>query len=303
MDAHICLFNSEAYHRTNMRPDQSYVRIDHHEEGRLVGTLAGVMDADTLDCGWHAPFGGVDLTGKAELAGRVAALVRTAIGEADRLGARRLRVRCRPAYSSEQESVGQYALLSQGFAVESVELSLGLTLSPPAGIEGYLAGLPRRARAVLRRNLATNLAWTPATRERDWAEGYDVFSVNKARLGAEMRYGLDQVLSLVERFPKRIRMHLLKDGPTSVAAAMVYRVLPGLDYVVAAGQIDHELPQSPMNLVLYRIVEDSLASGAEVVDLGVSSKDGQANDGLVQFKRHVGCAPALRLDLVRDLTS
>ena len=184
LDDHICLFNSEAYHRANMRPDQSYVRIDHHEEGRLVGALAGVMDGDTLDCGWHAPFGGIDLTGKAELAGRVEALVRTAIREADFLGARRLRVRCRPHYYPRQESVVQYALLSQGFAIESAELALGIDLASSSTIRDFMPKLSSTARTVVRHGQSAGLDWSRRGKGSDWAEGYEVLAAAKARLVA-----------------------------------------------------------------------------------------------------------------------
>ena len=62
---------------------------------------------------------------------------------------------------------------------------------------------------------------------------------------------------------------------------------------------DHDLPRSPMNLLAMRVAEQAIADGTRVLDLGISSVDGRADAGLVQFKRSVGASEGLRLDLVR----
>jgi hypothetical protein len=300
-EPYLCLFNTEAYHRGNMEADQKFVRLDHFEDGRLVGVLAGVLAGETLDCGWHAPFGGLDVAEEGELAGRVVGVVRGVLAGAREAGARRIRIRCRPDYAGPLEPVIQFALLSQGFAVESAELSLGVALETGASADDYLARLSRKRRRELRQGLARELIWSRARSDAEWTEAWEVFVATKARLGVAMRFGLEQMRGLDRLFPGRIRVGLLREGATTVAAAAVYRVLPEVDYLAVWGQTDHGLADSPMTVVAYHIVEDALREGAGVIDFGLASSDQTPDDGLIQFKRKIGCAPALRLDLVREL--
>jgi hypothetical protein len=300
-DAHLCLFNTEAYHGLNLGPGHAYVRLDHSEDGRLVGTLAGVLEGDTLECGWRAPFGGLDLVDADERAGAVVEMVRSLCERARQSGARRLRVKCRPAYASRQEAVIQFALLAQGFAVESAELSLGINLSADASTEDYLAGFGGEARRKLRRALAKNLDWREAESDQDWAQAWTIFEATKARHGARMRFGLAHLRALAARFPAAVRVSVLRSGEEAVAAAAVYTVLPGLDYLAVLGQTEASLKDSPMFLVARRMVEDALGHGSHVIDLGLASTDQAPDDGLIRFKRKIGGEPALRLDLVREL--
>jgi hypothetical protein len=298
----VCLFNTEAYHRANLKAGQRFVRLDHFEDGRLVGALAGVLDGETHDCGWHAPFGGLDIAEDGELAGNVVAAVCGVLAEAREVGARRVRIRCRPDYAGPLEPVIQFALLSQGFTVESAELSLGVALEAGGSADDYLARLSRKRRRELRQGLKRDLVWSRAESDEEWAEAWAVFVANKARLGVEMRFSLEQMRGLDRLFPGRIRVGLLREGARTVAAAAVYRILPEVDYLAVWGQTDHGLAESPMTIVAFHIVEDALREGARVIDFGLASSGQVPDDGLIQFKRKIGCAPGLRLDLVKHLS-
>ena len=96
-------------------------------------------------------------------------------------------------------------------------------------------------------------------------------------------------------------MWLLRHEGEGIAAALVYAVLPSVHYLAAWGDAGHEMVHSPMNLLAHQLVLNSLDEGVRVIDLGISSVNGVADEGLVLFKRHVGASNSLRLDLVRDL--
>jgi Acetyltransferase (GNAT) domain len=81
------------------------------------------------------------------------------------------------------------------------------------------------------------------------------------------------------------------------AAALVYRILPGRDVVQYWGDAHHALARSPMNVLVHRLVERSLAEGVETIDLGISTDHGVPNQGLIQFKQSVLARPSLRPEL------
>jgi len=140
-----------------------------------------------------------------------------------------------------------------------------------------------------------------AEHEAEWADGFGVVEKNRAERGVTLKYSLAYLHRLRALFPGQIRLLLLRHDNSTVAAALVYRVLPHVHYVAAWGDAGHQLPYSPMNYLAHQVVSKALEEGAHVVDLGLSSLDGVVNEGLVQFKRNIGASTAVRMDMLRDL--
>jgi hypothetical protein len=301
VESHLCLFNAEAYHGLYVQPPQSYVRIDFHDAERLVGTCAGVLEDAVLNCGHRAPFGGIDISGDYQSPAKLSGLIAHVMAEARARGARKIRIRCRPHYTQPAESIIQFVLLAQGFQVERAELSQGIELSAMRTLEEYEEHLRSPGRRALRHSMSLSLQTAVASSDAEWAEGYRVLEENRAQQGLTLKYSLAYLHRLRVPFPGQIRMLLLRLENSAVAAALVYRVLPGVHYVAAWGDAGHQLPYSPMNFMAQQVVGEALKDGAHVVDLGISSVDAVVNDGLAQFKRNIGASTALRLDLVRDL--
>ena len=138
---HTILFNDDRYQRCNMMPGQRLFRHDHINEGRLVGTLSGVVVNGLMDCGHSAPFGGVDLVKSREQLGIIVGLLRNALARARAEAVRDIRIRARPGYFGENEPAVEFALLNLGATIESCELSLGLKIWRYRTPEDYLASL------------------------------------------------------------------------------------------------------------------------------------------------------------------
>ena len=298
---HVLLFNHPHYHQFNLRPGQALFRYDHVADGKLVGTFTGVVDGDQLECGFSAPFGGPDLVRSDENAGRVRSFVMGVLSTAAAQGIRRVRIRTRPDYFSSNESIIVFSLLNLGFTPERCELSLGLTVPPSFSLEQYLTGLKSSQRRELRHGLAANLSFIALAGEADWEAAYRVIEKNRARRNVTLKLSLTFILDLRRLFPDRIRLYGLRLDQVIVAAALVYRVLPDVDYVVAWGDDHDHRHLAPVNVMAYHLIDEAIRSGVRLVDLGISSVDGIPDDGLIDFKRHIGARPGLRLDLVATL--
>ena len=297
---HLALFNADAFHALNLGPGQSVRRIDHVAEGRLVGSLVGVVEGDGFRSGHSAPFGGPDFTRDAETATNVVATLSHAVEVLEGEGIRAIRVRARPDFYSGSEIAAQFALLNLGFRVEACELNFHIDLAPLAGTDDYLAGLRSPARRALRHTLDEPFALVDAGDDAGWERAYAVLAGNRAAKGRALALGLDYVLRARDAFPGRVRMAALEHAGRPCAAALTYRVAPGRELVVYWGDAGHALPRSPMNVLALRLVERSLAEGALSLDVGTSSVAGVPDQGLIQFKRSVGARERLRLDLVRE---
>ena len=296
---HLLLFNADAFHALNLRPGQRVRRIDHEADGRLVGSLVGVVDGDSFTSGHSASFGGPDFTRDAETAANVRATLEHAVDALEGEGVRTIHIKARPAFYSGSETAVQFALLNLGFRVESCELSFHIDLAGMAGADDYAASLRSPARRALRHTVGEPFALVEATDEAAWVRGYAVLAANRAAKGRSLALGLDYVLRARDAFPGRVRLRALEHAGEPCAAALTYRVASGRELVVYWGDAGHDLPRSPMNVLALRMVERSLAEGALSLDIGTSSVAGVPDQGLIQFKRSVGARESLRLDLVR----
>jgi hypothetical protein len=302
VEQHLCLFNTEAYHRLHLQPPQEYLRIDYHDEGRLVGSCAGMLNKGVFDCGHRAPFGGIDICGDYQSPRKLSNLITWIMSEARARGAQKIRIRCRPHYMSPSEPMMQFALIALGFRIEQSELSQGIELSAFRTADEYRANLKKRTRYALKQCMEMGISSMAAHSDADWGEGYDVLQRNRAlREHSPLKYSLEYLQQLRVLFPGKLQMRLLRYEERSIAAALVYTVLPSAHYLASWGDAGHEMVHSPMTLLAHQLVVSALDEGVRVVDLGISSANGVADEGLVLFKRHVGASSSLRLEVVRDL--
>lgn len=295
-EPHLVLWNTAAFF--GLRPDQvaRRRRIDHHDpDGRLVGSAVVGLDdegATSATSGSGAPFGGFDLARGGETIANIEGLVDHALVELAALGIRELEVRAKPDHYGANESALSFVLPNRGFAVAACDLNFFLDLRGVGTVDRYVASLKPAARKGLRRSLRQDLVASQVASDDDatWEQAYEVLRRNRVDRGRPMRLPFDYVAAIRDSFPGRVRLLAVDHGPHLVAAALVYRVAPGHDLVQYWGDAGHELPHSPMHLLVHAVVEHALASGSTAVDVGISSEDGVPNHGLVQFKRSVGCA-------------
>lgn len=294
--SHVILFNDERYQRCNLESGQRLFRYDHVAGERLVGTFSGVIDGGLLECGHSAPFGGIDWVRPDEPVGSVIDLLRSAVSRADAEGIREIRIRARPGYFGGNETAGELALFNLGARVEASELSLGLEPWRFQTAEHYVAALDRSARKQLRQGLEAGFAFAPADTADEWSRCFDLLVETRRRRGVRLKISLAYVMRLRDIFGPRIAMHRLLRGDDLAGAALVYRVAPRWDYVVAWGDDLAHRGKRVMNLMAYHLVGAAIAERVAVIDLGISSVDGVPDDGLIHFKRGIGAAAGLRLN-------
>jgi hypothetical protein len=294
--SHITLFNDARYQRCNLRPGQRVVRYDHVMDGRLIGTLAGVLDDGVLDCGHSAPFGGVDFVRQGEAVGAIVEFLRAALRRAHADEIPEIRFRTRPAYFGSNDATVQFALANLGASIESCELSLGLELLRYPTPENYTAALRSSAAHKLRQGLRAGMAFIPAGTDAEWEECFDLLAETRHRRGARLKISFEYLMGLREIFGERVAMHRLRKDGELAGAALLYRVARDWDYLVAWGDHLRYRKERVINLMAYHLTCASIAQRVAIVDLGISSVNGIPDDGLIQFKRSIGATTGLRID-------
>jgi hypothetical protein len=306
----VTLFNRPAFHALNLTDGQRILdaRV-HAEDGRLVGALTGVVSDDVFVSGHSAPYGGVDLARDRETPAHVAALVDGALARLRDEGVQTARVRLPPPCLGTSEGLVEFTLLNRGFRVERCELNQHVDLTGLPDADAYRAALRSPARRALKPLLADPaFRFEEATTPAAWDRAYATLAANRAARGRRLSLSRDYVERARHALGGAVTMHELLRDEDAVAAALVYRVRPGCALVVAWGDAGHGLERSPMNLLAHRVVEQALADGVRILDLGASNEPEpgpsgglEANGGLVQFKQSVLARTHPRLTLVKEL--
>lgn len=301
---HLSLWSSAAYFGLNPDAADRRVQVDHHDDtGRLVGSfVAGRVDA-TWVSGFGAPLGGVDFVRPDEVPRHVVALVRTVFERAAHEGIERVEIRMKPGHHGPAEAALAFTLLELGAAVELANLNFFLDLT---GAPDAATVLSRRASKAARLAVeaGAGVEQLATDDEEGWSAAYTVLERNRVEKGRPMRLSLDYVRSARDRFGPLVRMHALREADgTVVAAALVYRTAEAHDVVQYWGDVASGLAVSPMPLLAREVFVAAQASGAAVVDLGISTNDGRPNHGLIQFKRSVGATTEVRLEVAADVTA
>lgn len=125
----------------------------------------------------------------------------------------------------------------------------------------------------------------------DIARAYAVIAANRTAKGyylAMTLADLEATSSIID-----IEAFILSHRDTDVAAAIVYRIAPGIAHVVYWGDIPGFEQLRPMNILPYHIFTHYHALGFTIVNIGTSSTDGIPNHGLCSFKESLGCTLSL----------
>lgn len=300
---HLALWNSAAFYE--LRPDLAATRVvieHHHADGRLIGSLVGSYVDGTFTSGASAPIGGPDFARSYETVDGVAALLDAAGKDLIGRDVSRMEFRLKPPHSSPTEPAIGFLLLARGFRIVEANLNFFIELGPLGSIDDYMSRLKKPARRAISKGeaLGIEVAQLEIDDEPMWAEAFDVLRENRESKGRPMRLSLNYIRAIRDAFPGLIRMLVATHETKVIGSALIYRTGPGEDVVQYWGDAYHDLPQSPMNLLVREVVRHSLGGGASFLDIGISTDHGEPNLGLIQFKRTVGCQSEIRLELAHD---
>lgn len=287
-EEHLLLYSREAFGRGNLRDGDRWIRVDHRDGNRLVGTLSATLTGSTLWSGYSAPFAGPDFVRALEAPAHVGGLIDAAISRARAEGARTLRLTLRPPSYSDNEGAVLHAAAQRGFRIVSSELSCSIDIAGCAEPDDHLRLMGRPARKAVRRTADHPWSYTEVD---DWGEAYDVLARNRSAKNRSLRLSLSYLEGIRESHPGDLRMFELRHDAELVAAALLYRLRPDVESVQYWGDDAPTLDSSPMPRLAHEVARTAIGEGIRLLDLGKSSVNGQPDEGLVQFKRGVGAVP------------
>ncbi|UOQ70582.1 hypothetical protein [Hymenobacter cellulosilyticus] len=243
---------------------------------------------------WQAPFGAVQMA--AGLPGPVLrAFLEAAHAELAARGLARLRLRSHPfAYDPAASALLTHTLQQLGYSVALAEINHHLPLEAD-----FRQRLHPSERRRLRKCQQQGFVFEQET-PLYLPLAYEFLSRCRQEKGQTLSLSLERLQELFRRFPQDHFLFSVRT-PAGEWAALTIAIR------VSAGVLYNFYPASPLAYNTFSpvvLLNEGLhafgrANGQQLLDLGTSTLTEGLNSSLLQFKRHLGGVPSLRLTFER----
>ena len=113
---------------------------------------------------------------------------------------------------------------------------------------------------------------------------------NRARRGVKLSVDEEKFVGLLKNLPESYKCWLALVGQEILGVAYTVEVSPHSTYVLFWGDSPAGRSVSVVASLCARLQMIALAEGKEFLDLGISSEDGNVDEGLLNFKRNLGAS-------------
>ena len=162
------------------------------------------------------------------------------------------------------------------------KVTMLLPLAPDA--ERMWTALDRKVRNQVRKGEKSGLETLSGGAEL-LDDFYGVFARNMRDLGTPV-YGRRLFAEILRQFPDDARVHLVRLGSATIAAALSYAWNHVVE-VPSASSLKEHRSLCPNHLMYWHIIKESIRDGRTIFDFGRSTPD----DGTYHFKEQWGAAP------------
>lgn len=200
-----------------------------------------------------------------------------------------------PIYDKTNNAKTFKALVAAGAHITTIEYNHHFELKQ---FENYESLLDSKNRNKLRNALSSGLKFEilDSKKETDVARAYEVIRTNHIERGNPLRMSLQSVLDTIKIIPASFFVVSNEDG-VDVAAAQIFHTNKKVCQIVYWGDDPIYSYLKSMNYLAYKVFEHYYRSGVDILDIGISTEDGEPNYGLCEFKENIGCVATTRFSI------
>lgn len=122
----------------------------------------------------------------------------------------------------------------------------------------------------------------------DWAEAHRFVLAARARKGLPLSMTAPELQRLGETFPNDVAVFTVRAGAALAALGITIRLNARVLYHFLPADAEEFLPYSPTVFLNAGLYGWAFQNGFGILDLGISTKLGVPNEGLLRFKRSLG---------------
>ena len=127
-----------------------------------------------------------------------------------------------------------------------------------------------------------------ALNEEDITSCIKLLEANRKNMGIKLSMSSEKIRKSMKAMPERYLMHKISVKGEIVSAAFTVELDPKTIYVLYWGDLIEYRYLSPVVTMAINLVGFGIQRGYEILDLGVSSVNGELSKGLFRFKKNLG---------------
>jgi len=132
-------------------------------------------------------------------------------------------------------------------------------------------------------------------------EVYQLIKETRDRKGYPTSMSLEQLQTSINALPEHYLLFGVNDGNKLIAAAVSVRISRDIMYNFYHGDDVNYRSTSPVVMLVAGIYQYCQQKNISILDLGISSIQGQLNQGLFDFKQNIGCESSSKSTYVLNI--
>lgn len=293
------IFASGRFNQLNAQKAEEVVCLVFRDTRPRLGLIAGVR-AGELISPFSAPFGGFVFVDSDVKLQAIEQAVDELVKWASAKNLRALRITPPPPIYQESFLAKVHnVFFRKQFSQQTLELNYHFELAKFS--ERYPEMIWRNARKNLNQALTNGLNFSACESTEEKGQAYDVIRINRTVRGVPLRLSWQQVVDTTAIIPADFFLvHNAQQQP--IAAAVVFRVAPGIGQIVYWGDNPEYSALKTMNYLSFKVFEHYKREGFRYLDIGYSTVDSVPNYGLCEFKEGIGCDMQPKITFARSLS-
>lgn len=281
-------FISDAFTELNAGKVERLVRLVDDSSRPDIGLVAGLKDG-VLRSPFSAPFGGFHFRHEIVYASRIDGFIESLKSYAASEGIDAIEITLPPdIYHPTFNAKTVNSMFRNGLRFQSLEITNWVDLET---FDGQFS--EQNSREYYRQSLRNGLQFRPAADDGERMEVYRLVTENRARFGRPIYMSFDDVMNTSALWPTDFFMVTAADG-SLVASAILYRSRSDICYFLFAGDCPAGRSLRAMDHLFLNIWTHYKSLGFRYIDLGISTKDGHPNEGLLRFKESHNSVSSVR---------
>ncbi|MEN8247459.1 MAG: hypothetical protein ABFS32_00880 [Bacteroidota bacterium] len=272
------VFNSRDFQ--SLKEGESKHFVVNDESDTLCRISYGLVDNAALS-GYQATFGSFDFTVDQDL---IKLMIKETSRNIFKSGVELIRIKHWPLGYPEGELIHR-AFISAGFEIESKEVNQHLVINE----EEFIDRIKKNEKKKLKQSHNEKFQFKMLDGSY-LLEVYNLVKDTRERKGFPVSMSFNELEKVFNKLPDNYHLFGVFDEDVLIAASVSIRISEKILYNFYHADLLDYRSRSPLVMLNEGIYNYCKTENIKLLDLGISSENGELNEGLFTFKENLGCA-------------
>jgi hypothetical protein len=190
-----------------------------------------------------------------------------------------------------------YSLIHNEYETTYTDLNFHFNLADFANYKTEQIG--KRTNDKLKKAISLGLNFVQVSDKNEKLIAYQIVKQNRERKERPLHLSFEQLMDTCKVIPVDFFVVYQKEIP--IASAVIFQVAPKIVQLIFWGDNFEYSASNPMYFLSYKLFEFYSVREINIVDLGISTENGDPNYGLCDFKQNIGGISSLKYTFTKNI--